>query len=117
MLHGKWYRGVDDLSPLNRQLTQRDLLLWHLHITNDGETFGYCALEPGPKEWSVLELEYTSSKALDLIMRQVKRKMQEFKVTAAKAQYNERLQDFGFFATGRQTMEADPIILPEYCKG
>lgn len=116
MIHGKWYKGTDDLSVLKRNITEADKLSWHLVIDRDG-ALNTCSLSPFEDGFCISELKASDAGILELMLRMIAAKLDSFNMSAVYAKEDTGISGFGFKSYKMGILKTDKIILPVHCKG
>ena len=116
MIHGKWYKGSDNLSVLERDTDETDKISWHLVIEEDGIKQGMCALTPFENSFIINRVKADAVEILELMLRMISVKIKSFNKETIYAKKNSGITGFGFAEYNNDTLIAKKIILPNRCK-
>lgn len=116
MIHGKWYRGCDDLNVLEREITEEDKVSWHLVIENGEARIGRCSLSPYKDSFCIRDV-LGDSEEIELMLRMIGAKLEVFGKQKVYAKKDTGIKNFGFEEAEDDVLKAEKLILPIHCKG
>ena len=117
MIHGKWYKGNEDLSVLERNITDEDMYSWHLVIYDDGIKAGQLTLCPYKDSFKLVHIQSQKESTTELMLRMVGAKLFDFGKEKLYAEKEDSLKKFGFVAEEENMLVAEKLELPKHCKG
>ena len=114
MIYGKWLKGTDDLSALEREITKEDLFSWHLIVRTDDGKVSRCSLTPFIDSFCIRELSYTYDWELELMLRMTHAKLDSLGKKQVYADAD--ICGFGFEPYKDGISVAKELVLPKHCK-